>query len=195
METLFSKGKRSNVYITSYNQKKAIIKRLKPGTEAFGAISDEALWLKKLNPHKIGPKLLEINEDSVIIEFVKGERIIDWLLKAKKKDILRILKEIFKQCRLLDNLKVSKEEMQNPYKHILVDKKPIMIDFERCHYTEKPQNVTQFSQFLMSARISKLLKEKKINQDREMAISLLKVYKKGYSEQIYKKLLKAVLKD
>ncbi len=194
MEQLFAKGKRSNVFLATFKNKKAVAKKLKPGTEAIGAIRDEILWLKKLNQYKIGPKIYFSDESQIIMEYIEGERIIDYLMHANKTDSVKALLEIFRQCRVLDKLKISKEEMQNPYKHILVGKKIAMIDFEKCHYTERPQNVTQFCQFLMSSRISKLISGKGIKADRANAIELLKVYKRDYSDKIYRKLLNALLK-
>lgn len=190
MEQLFAKGKRSNVYLVDFNNKKAVVKKVKPGSE--GAISDEISWLKKLNKYKIGPKLLSCNENSVTMELVQGKRILEWLPAASKKDTIKMLTKILEQCKLLDKLKISKEEMQNPYKHILINKKPIMIDFEKCHYTERPQNVTQFCQFLTSLKVSQMLKEKGINSNK--AIDILKEYKKDYSNKSYKRLIKAMLK-
>lgn len=186
MEEIFAKGKRSIVYLL--NSK--IVKKAKPGSE--GAIRDEISWLKKLNKYKIGPKLFSYTEDSVTMELVTGKRILEWIPAASKKDVIKMLTKVLEQCRLLDKLKISKEEMQNPYKHILISKKPIMIDFERCHYTERPQNVTQFCQFLTSLKVSQMLKEKGINSDK--AIETLKHYKKDYSEKNYKLLVKAMLK-
>lgn len=188
MEEIFAKGKRSNVYLLDSNK---VVKKAKPGSE--GAIRDEISWLKKLNKHKIGPKLLSYTEDSVTMELIQGKRILEWIPAATKKDIIKMITKILEQCRLLDKLKISKEEMQNPYKHILISKKPIMIDFERCHYTERPQNVTQFCQFLTSLKVSQMLKEKGINSDK--AIEILKKYKKDYSDKNYKLLVKAMLKD
>lgn len=193
MEEIFAKGKRSNVYLVDFKNKKAVVKKAKPGSEAMGAISDEISWLKKLNKYHIGPELLSYDKDSVTMEFVPGKRILDWIPAASKKEIIKILKEIFEQCRLLDKLKISKEEMQNPYKHILIHKKPVMIDFERCHYTERPQNVTQFCQFITSLKVAKLMEEKGINSDR--SIELLKEYKGDYSDKNYKLLVKAMLKN
>ena len=192
MEEFFAKGKRSNAYLTIYNKKKAVIKKAKEGS--IGAISDEALWLRKLNIYGIGPKLFYSDDDKVIIEYVKGKRILEFLPNVSTKKALLILKDVFRQCRLLDKLKISKEEMQNPYKHILVDKKAVMIDFEKCHYAEKPQNVTQFCQFVMSGNMSRILKPKGIMPDKDKSIELLKEYKRDYSEKTYRELLKVILK-
>lgn len=195
MEEFLAKGKRSNVYATIFDKKKAVVKRIRPGSEAIGAITDEVLWLRRLNKHKIGPKLFYNDDEKVIIEFVNGKRILDYLTSAPKQKTLSVLREIFRQCRLMDKLKISKEEMQNPYKHILIDKKPVMIDFERCHYAERPQNITQFCQFVMSSKLSRILNGKGITTERDEAIRLLKKYKNNYSQKTYRELLRAMLKN
>jgi len=48
---------------------------------------------------------------------------------------------------IMDKLKINKEEMSHPQKHIIIDKNNnlTLIDFERAHYTIKPSNVTQFT--------------------------------------------------
>lgn len=193
MEEIFAKGRRSNVYLTTFKNKKAVVKKLKPGSEAFWAINDEINWLKKLNKYKIGPKIYSFKDNEAVIEFIEGERIIEFLLHAGKKDIIKKLSEVFRQCRLLDEMGISKEEMQNPYKHVLIGKKVVMIDFERCHYTEKPKNVTQFSQFLMSSRISKILESKGIKIDKPKAIRLLKEYRANPGNEAYNRILKIML--
>jgi len=72
---------------------------------------------------------------------------------------------------------VNKFEMHHPTKHILIKagkpsrKTVVMIDFERCRWTEKPKNVTQFVQFLLryepyaGKQVDNLLRQYKIRQD------------------------------
>ena len=59
-----------------------------------------------------------------------------------------------------------------------ISKKPIMVDFERCHKTQDPKNVTQFSTYFISDFMVKLLKEKGIKVNREKIIAAAKKYKK-----------------
>jgi predicted Ser/Thr protein kinase len=90
--------------------------------------------------------------------------------------------------RLLDKLGINKDEMQNPYKHIIVDKKKKgicvkLVDFERARKTESPKNVTQFCQFLISNRFNELLREKKIIINKEEMIKLSQNYKNEMSDE------------
>ena len=85
---------------------------------------------------------------------------------------------------------MNKLEMHNPHKHIIIEKKkPVMIDFERAYKTEKPKNVTQFCQFLMSKRVQEILKWKISKKE---LIKLLKQYKKNETEINFNKIIKYI---
>jgi putative serine/threonine protein kinase len=171
-----AKGKRGVVYTTTYRNKKVAIKKKNPDSEAIGRIQHEANMLKLLNKANIGPKFISHKENELIYVFVEGEFIIDFIEKNSKTNILKVLNDIFKQMFTLDKLGLNKEEMHHPLKHILVHKnKPVMIDFERTHYTIKPKNVTQFCQFMMSTK--KLLDSKNIKINKKEIMSLAQTYK------------------
>jgi release factor glutamine methyltransferase len=131
----FTHGKRGVLYTASYRNRKVVAKTKRPESKAEGRIANESLWLKRLNRHGIGPRHLFSSRDFVVYVFVKGDFIIPYIEKASKRDTVRVLTDVFTQLHTLDTLKVDKEEMHHPLKHIIIDKKPVLIDFERCHQT------------------------------------------------------------
>ncbi len=74
--------------------------------------------------------------------------------------------------------------MHNPVKHIIIGKKVVMIDFERCIISESPKNVTQFVQFLTKLDF--------IRRSGDL-MDLLKAYKYEQNDKNYKKLLNFIL--
>lgn len=182
-----AKGHRAIVYTAYLNKKKVAVKVERRDITAKGRIENEANWLKILNEYDIGPKLIKSSKEYLVYEFVEGKRILDWLKEAK--NVKKILKEIFNQCRILDKLHVDKLEMHHPIKHILIDKSAVMIDFERCKKSEKPKNVTGFSQFLMSKPVSDILRKGEIIINKDKLICLLKAYKKGQTDKDFMKIL------
>ncbi len=176
----FAKGKRGRVFTGNYNGKKVAIKVNKK-------INNEKSWLKILNKHKIGPKFISSDKDYIVYEFIDGKRILDYINDNDKKEVIRVLKEVFMQCRVLDRLKIDKKEMHNPWKHILIGNEVKMIDFERCHKVDKGKNVTQFGQFLL--RKKDLLKRKGISINRKEFIRILKGYKNKQTGANFKKIL------
>lgn len=176
----FAKGKRGRVFTGNYNGKRVAVKLNKKKNNEKG-------WLKLVNKYKIGPKFISSGKDYIVYEFVDGKRILDYISENDKKEIINALKEVFKQCRTLDKLKIDKKEMHNPWKHILIGKKIVMIDFERCHKVDKGKNVTQFGQFLL--RKKDLLKRKGISINRKDFIKILKNYKDKQTEGNYNKII------
>ncbi len=176
---IFDKGKRGIIYTGDYKNKKVAIKIRNPKSEAKNKIQNEAKFLKILNKYEIGPELLLSDKDYIVYKFVNGNFIIDFIKKFSKSKIKDVIYDILEQCYIMDKLKINKLEMHHPLKHILIDKKPVLIDFERAYYTEKPKNVSQFCQFLIN---SKNLLEKKNLDLNENLIDVVRNYKSKTSK-------------
>ena len=170
-------GKRGIVFTADYKNKNVAIKTKKKQSQAIGRVKNEAKFLKIINKHDIGPKLILSKDNFLIYEFIRGEFIKNLIQKASKKDILRIFKNILEQCHKLDKLNIDKKEMTRPVKHIIIGKKITMIDFERAHYVKEPKNTTQFLQYIMKNK--ELLERKGIMINREEIINVSKKYKKN----------------
>ncbi|MAG47720.1 hypothetical protein CL617_03870 [archaeon] len=181
-----TKGQRGVVYT---DQNKEII--IKIGEEF--RIKNEAIWLEKLNKYNIGPKLIKHQENYLVLKYIKGKQVSEYFKEVNKQQIINIIKEILKQCRTLDKLKVNKLEMNHPFKHILIEnKKPIMIDFEKCTLTENTKNVTQFFQYLMSNNLEQIFNKKSISINKKEFIKKLKNYKDNNSDENFSNLLSLI---
>ncbi len=144
---LFAKGKRGLVYKFKKNNKVYALKIKNPDSKASYRLEIEASFLKKLNKYKIGPKLVDYGNDYICYKFIEGITLKEYL--KNNKNISKVLNEIKRQCKILDKLNINKEEFHKPLKNIIINKnKPILIDFERCHYTNRPKNINQFNEFL-----------------------------------------------
>lgn len=169
------RGKRSKVYCI-FN---IGIKVERWDSKAINRIKNESKWLRILNKYGIGPKIYFSFDNFMVFRFIKGERILDYFRDASKEDKIRVVKEVLRQCRILDKLKVDKLEMHHPVKHIIIGRKIVMIDFERCRNSLKPKNVTQFAQFLdrLGFKIDK---------------KILKEYKRDYNDKSFEKILSLI---
>jgi predicted Ser/Thr protein kinase len=174
-----ARGKRGLVFSGKLGKQKVAMKTNNPNSEAVGKIDNEARWLKILNRKNIGPKFYFSGKDYVVMGFVEGDLFDSWIKKHTKAEIIAVLVSLLGQCLVMDRLGMSKEEMHRPFKHIIINCQnlPVMIDFERCHYTDRPGNVTQFLEYL--CRMSKLLKEKVIDIDRDALRNLARNYRQS----------------
>ncbi|MBS3096899.1 methyltransferase [Candidatus Woesearchaeota archaeon] len=184
-----AKGHRGLLFTGLYKSKKIAIKTKNPQSTAVGRIENEAKWLERLNKLGIGPKLLIQDKGYLAYEYIDGDFIIDYLKKSNNSKIKKTIKNIFNQLFNLDKLKIDKEEMHHPLKHIIISKnKPYLIDFERVRHSQNPKNVTQFCQFLMSWHLINILDKKNIKIDKSRLMMLAKIYKNSPTQSNFKKI-------
>lgn len=198
----FAKGKRGWIFTATLKGSLVAVKIKNPSSFAISTVEHESRMLRRLNKSGIGPLFKTSAEGYVSYAFVKGPFIEEFLEKATAKRITHILFQILDQCRIMDKMGISKEEMTRPIKHIIITKgdnptkgdklhkgdKPVMIDFERAHSTHKPHNVTQFCQFLSSAHIRFVLASKKIFIEPPLIIAAGKKYARHPSEKTFKEI-------
>jgi len=147
----FAQGKRKVVYCGIYKKKKVAAKAVLQGKKST-SIDLEIVFLSKLNKHKIGPKLIYYSKDFLIEEFIDGIFIKEYVKSASKSQLIWLLKEVLRQCFVMDCLGINKDEMHHPIKHVIISgKKVVMIDFERARYTQDPKNVSQFCQYIINS--------------------------------------------
>ena len=190
--TYLTRGKRGLIYEGKYKNKEVVVKIKKPDSAAEGRIANEEKWLKILNKKGIAPKLLLSDNDFLCCEYVKGEFILDYFKKRNKKEIIAVIKTMLEQMLVLDSLKMNKEEMHRPFRHIIIDSKnkPWLIDFERCYETEKPKNTTQFCQFLLNSEEE--LRRKEICLNRQELMDSAKEYKNEQSKKNFNRIIRLV---
>ncbi len=173
----FAKGWRGMIHSGRLKSKKVAIKTKRKYSEAKNAIKKETKWLKIVNKHKIGPEFLFADKGFLVYKFIEGKTFRDWMEKAPKTKLKKVILNIFDQCFKLDQLKINKEEMHRPLTNVLIKKDavPVLIDFERTYKTKKPHNVTQFCQFLINRMT--LFRKKKFTFTRDKIIKVAVNYK------------------
>ncbi len=187
----FAKGKRGIVYKAVLDGKVVVLKTRNPCSKAINTVASEAESNKALNKIGVGPEFYyyDKEKDFLVREFVEGIHFNKWVGNASKQQLLGVLLEVLVQCRKMDLLGINKYEMTNPYKDIIIrDDEPVLIDFERCRYTEKPKNVTQFCQFLSKGKMKELLSKHNVSLD--ALNDLANDYKNGYDEKEFGKIKK-----
>ncbi len=204
--TYFTRGKRGEIYTGIIDKSQFIKSHLPPRkdlihvaikikrseSQAIGMVNKEATWLQRVNEKGLGPRLIAAGNDFVVYEFVTGDFILDWIGKSTKQEIFKVIFHLLQQCFILDQMRITKEEMHHPHKHILVTRlqQPVLIDFERCHESTTPQNVTQLVEFI--GRIRKELGEKGLMMNEQTLRSLSQAYKKDQTAENLQKIIKAL---
>ncbi len=186
---IFAHGKRGLLYTGEKGKTLIAIKTKHPQSKASGRIKNEIKFLKMLNKYKIGTKLLFYDKSYFAYKFVSGKYIKEFIeTENNKTKVKKVLKNIHNKCFAMDKLKINKEEMHNPYKHIIINNTITMLDFERCTKTKKPHNVTQFLQYIM--RNKKFLDKKGFKINKKQIIKLGKEYKSNIGSGSFNRILK-----
>lgn len=182
-----AKGKRGLTFTAKSLFRKVVIKIQNPKAEV-NRLEIEADFLKLINKYGLGPKLYYSEKDYLIERFIPGITIKQYLEEHNREEILEVFRKSMRICRELDRLNITKEEMHKPVKHILIHKNKVkFIDFERCHFTKKPSNVTQFADFILSINRAKNLKLDPIK-----IIKASHDYKKTFKEKEYSVILNLI---
>lgn len=147
----------------------------------------EAYWLKVLNKYKISPIFFYYNPELryAVYEYIKGSFIKDKINSFKKDEFKKIILLTLKKARTLDKLKINKEEMHKPVKHIIItNKDALFIDFERAKKTKNPKNVSQLLHYYLLNKA-----DIRINFEKEKALELIREYKKAKNkEAVFKRI-------
>jgi putative serine/threonine protein kinase len=188
----FSRGHRGDIYLGNYKKKDVIVKRQRQDVKV-SSIKNEINYLNQLSKYGFTRKVLLEGKDYFVYEFIQGQFIRRFLdIETDKSKIKKVLIDVMKKMRLLDNLNINKEEMHHPHKHVLINKslKTFLIDFERAGYTQEPKNVTQFVQYICSA--ADLLNKNGFDLDVEKLRNSAKAYKYSRNDKNFRHILKLV---
>lgn len=159
----------------------------------------EAEMLRKANSVKVGPKLLDVSQNFLLMEFIEGIHFPQWLESIKGGDgrprIRRVLGEVMEQCYRLDEAGLNHGELSNSPKHIIVniDDFPCLVDFETASIKRKASNVTSICQyfFFRSQVVEKVKPKNEIDEDE--LIKTLRTYKLQQTRSNFEEILEQSL--
>ena len=164
------------------------IKRTDAGRDTM---DNEASLHKLANDAGVGPILQGNTKNLIVMEFVEGQNIIDWINdKTAKSEIHVMANAVLEQCFRLDMAGIDHGELSRLSRHIIVSHKFCIVDFESASTKRKTNNVTSATQaiFLYGILANKVKMiighphEKKI-------IDALKNYKASQTRDYFDRLL------
>ena len=152
----------------------------------------EASFHRMANAGGVGPLYLGHTENLIMMEFICGQSIIDWVASATKDHFRRTARSILDQCYSLDKIGLDHGELSRLGRHVIVsgDGGACIIDFESASTSRRTSNVTSALQSLVlygsvAARARKILGQ----IDTERSIALLRKYKENRTKESFDELL------
>ena len=189
---ILGKGYVGMVVLAKQNNKVVVLKIRRIDSPRKNMIN-EAKLLKTANKLKIGPKFIKNSKNFLIMEYIDGEKIIDWAKKSetKAKEIRSVVKNVLRECFLLDDAGLDHGELSTIDKHVIVNKKGnTIIDFESSSVNRKPSNVTGATQgILIGTGLAKIIQKKIKIPPKKKIIDLIRMYKKNPTLENFESLI------
>jgi putative serine/threonine protein kinase len=153
----------------------------------------EAEMLEKVNSVHVGPRLLGVSKNFLLMQFIDGDLLPKWLDKRKGKALMRkVLREVLEQCWRLDAAGLDHGELSHAPKHVIIDNGdvPFIVDFETASLSRRPSNVTSICHFLfISGLVAKKVAEKLGVKDRNALVGALRHYKNDMIRENFENVL------
>ncbi|MDH3204210.1 MAG: serine/threonine protein kinase [Nitrosopumilus sp.] len=159
-------------------------------------MKNEANLLKLVNSVSVGPKIFDASKNFLVMEYLEGIKISEWILALKgsgsAKKLKSTIRHILEDCYRLDQIGFDHGELSNISKHVIVgETKSTLIDFESSSTKRRPSNVTSVTQAIfIGSGIAKKTQKIYKNPPKEEIISVLKQYKQEKTQESFDKLLK-----
>jgi putative serine/threonine protein kinase len=186
------------IVVTAYlDGKRVALKIRRVDADRLG-LQHEAQMLAKANSVQVGPKLMGVSKNFLLMQLIDGFLLPAWLGAHEETEHVRnVLKEVLEQCWRLDNVGLDHGELNKAPKHIIVDEqqKPWIVDFETASVNRKPANVTSVCQFLFTGggTVARMVTETLGERKREEIISALRRYKNDRTRKNFNRVLEACL--
>ena len=191
---VLGKGCVGVVIIAYIDGEKAAFKVRRVDADRSG-MQREAEMLEKANSVGVGPRLLGVSKNFLLMQFIDGDLLPKWLEKRKgKAEVRKVLREILEQCWRLDEAGLDHGELSHAPKHVILDQKdePFIVDFETASVNRKPSNVTSICQFLfISGAVADEVAVELGGKDEKAIIDSLKNYKNDRTRENFGNVLRA----
>lgn len=159
-------------------------------------MASEARLLSVANAAGVGPKLFAHSRNALVMEYVEGMRIGDWLRTVRGRGsatrIRGVLRRILESCNALDRTRLDHGELSMISKHAIIkdDDSAVIIDFESASRSRRVSNVTSATQALViGSALSIHVRRRCKVPERRRIIELLRDYKSTKSDSSFAALL------
>ena len=159
-------------------------------------MKNEADLLKLVNSVNVGPKMFAASKNFLVMEYLEGVKISEWIHTLKgsgsTKRLKSIIRNILEDCYRLDQIGFDHGELSNISKHVIIgETKHTLIDFESSSTKRRPSNVTSITQAIfIGSGIAKKIQKIYKNPSKEEIITVLKQYKQEKTQESFDKLIK-----
>ncbi|MEX2348870.1 MAG: serine/threonine protein kinase [Nitrosopumilaceae archaeon] len=182
------------VVVLSKQGTKEVALKIRRIDSSRSEMDSEARLLRLANEIGVGPKLVASSKNFIIMEYLEGKKIIDWVKELKGKGsaakLKSVIKKILEDCYNMDKIRLDHGELSYIHKHVIVGKSICIIDFESASVNRRTSNVTSATQSIfIGSGIAKLVKKIIKEPQRRKLIASLRKYKNDQSRKNFESVL------
>jgi putative serine/threonine protein kinase len=112
----------------------------------------EGGYLRVANGVSVGPRLLGVSREVLVMELVEGGYLVDWVGGLGPEDaglLMGVLRDLMGQARRLDEVGLDHGELSSARRHVIVlGGVARIVDFESASVSRRCSNVTSMAQYL-----------------------------------------------
>jgi putative serine/threonine protein kinase len=193
---VLGKGK-VGIVLTAYVKTRRVALKVRRVDSDRKEMTHEAKMLRRANETQVGPRLIGVKKDFLLMEFLEGRPLPEWVANLKgrgaKNRIRAVLPDVLWQCRRLDEIGLDHGELSRAPKHVIIDSqdRAHIVDFEAASTERRPSNVTSICQYLfIGSQLARTVNRKLGQINTEALVSALQRYKFVRTEQNFSQILK-----
>jgi len=185
------------IVVIAYRNNEKVALKIRQADANRSTMQHEAHMLKKANEIGIGPCLLRTTRNFLLMEYIEGDLLPEWINTLEGKNarerLCHVSRLILEQAWKLDNIGLDHGELSHAPKHIIIKPNdvPCLVDFETASISRAVSNVTSLCQYLfIGSSLAKLVQRKLGDINKETLVEVLRAYKKKRGEESFKEILK-----
>ncbi|MGQ0606414.1 MAG: serine/threonine protein kinase [Candidatus Nitrosotenuis sp.] len=193
---VLGKGYTGVVVLAKLNSKKVALK-IRRTDSPRRDMQGETTLLKAANKAGVGPKLIASSKNFLVMEYLDGKKIYDWIKDLKGRGsattLKRTIRKVLIDCHKLDVAGLDHGELSNITKHVIVGRSITIIDFESSSLERKVSNVTSACQaILIGSGLAKMVNRIYKLPQKQKIISVLRKYKEYRTQESFDAVLEVL---
>ena len=117
------------------------------------SMKHEASMLKAANEIDVGPRYYDNTDDILLMEFVEGQSLPEWITtlrgKGRRLRLRKTAGDLFQQCYRMDKAGLDHGELSRAHKNVSIraNGHAVILDFESASKERSPNNLTSVTQY------------------------------------------------
>lgn len=185
------------IVVAAYRRNEKVALKIRRVDASRETMQHEAKMLERANEVDVGPRLLGVTANFLVMEYIKGMLFPEWIETLRGKNAERklrgVLRSVLEQAWRLDDAGLDHGELSHAPKHIIITsaKVPCIVDFETASMSRRTSNVTCLIQYLfLGSPVSTLVRKWLSNIKEDDLLRALRTYKKNRTRVSFGELLR-----